>query len=94
MSDVDFLRRRITLSRNAPTVRGAVVLGSLKGNKSRVLVVPSFVTDAIAAAVVGKGRSELIWPAQRGGYQVNQDIALGWRTRWRGAARPIRRFRA
>ena len=68
VSDVDFLRRRISLWRNAVTVGSQVVVGTLKGNKDRTVVLPEFVIDAIAAAAVGKGRDELLWPAASGGY--------------------------
>jgi integrase len=68
VSDVDFLRRRITLHRNAVKVGGTFEVGSLKSNKNRTVVVPSFVTDALAVACESKGRDELIWPSTSGGY--------------------------
>jgi Phage integrase family len=41
VADVDFLRRRIELHRNAVTVNGKVVVGTLKGGKARTVVVPA-----------------------------------------------------
>jgi integrase len=66
--DVDFLRRRISLHCNAVTVGSQVVVGTLKGNKNRTVVVPGFVVDAIAVTAAGKDRGELLWPATNGGY--------------------------
>ena len=68
VSDVDFLRRRVQLHRNAPTVGATVIVGSLKANRNRVVALPGFVVDAIAATAAGKDRDELLWPAARGGY--------------------------
>jgi integrase len=67
--DVDFLHRRVTLHRNAVTVGGTVIVGTLKGNKSRTVVLPAFVIEAIARTAEGKHREKLLWPALRGGYQ-------------------------
>lgn len=66
--DVDFLRRRISLHRNAVTVGSRVVLGTLKGNKTRHVVLPQFVIDAIAATAIGEDRDGLLWPSRNGGY--------------------------
>jgi integrase len=66
--DIDFLRRRIELHRNAVKVGGKFVLGSLKGNKNRTVVVPEFVVKALARTAEGKDRDELLWPSTSGGY--------------------------
>ena len=66
--DIDFLRRRIALHRNVVRVRSQFVVGSLKSNKNRTVVVPAFVMDALAATAVGKGREDLLWIAPHGGY--------------------------
>jgi hypothetical protein len=66
--DVDFLRRRIELHRNVVRVRSQFVVGSLKSNKNRTVVVPAFVMTALAASAAGKGREELLWTAPYGGY--------------------------
>jgi integrase len=50
------------------TVGSQVVVGTLKGNKDRAVVLPEFVIDAIAVTAVGRGRDELLWPAASGGY--------------------------
>jgi integrase len=66
--DVDFLRRRIELHRNAVQVGSEIIVGTLKSNTSRTVVLPAFVIDALAETAKGKGRDELLWPSRSGGY--------------------------
>ncbi len=66
--DVDFLRRRVDLHRNAVMVGGQVFVGSLKSGKSRTVALPAFVADALAQTAQGKGRDDLLWPSRSGGY--------------------------
>ena len=67
--DIDFLRRRVALHRNATEVRGKMIVGSLKTNKNRVVALPEFVVEAMAQSAEGKGREDLLWPNPSGGYQ-------------------------
>jgi integrase len=60
-SDIDWLRCRVNLTRNAVMVGGKVITGPLKGGRNRTLAVPRFVTDALAQTAAGKGRDELLW---------------------------------
>ena len=66
--DVDFLRRRIELHRNAVMVGGRVMVGTLKTDKNRTVAVPAFVIEALARDRRGKGRDDLLWPSPSGGY--------------------------
>jgi integrase len=68
IGDVDFLRRRIELHRNAVQVGTKVVVGTLKSNENRTVVLPKFVIDALAETAKGKGRDDLLWPTASGGY--------------------------
>jgi integrase len=68
VADIDFLRRRVALHENAVAVGGRTYVGTLKSGRSRSLALPVFVVDELAATCAGKGRDELIWPAQDGGY--------------------------
>jgi integrase len=68
VDDVDFLRRRIDLHRNAVQVGNKVIVGTLKSNKNRTVVLPGFVIDALARTAKGKGRDDLLWPTASGGY--------------------------
>jgi integrase len=64
--DIDWLRCRITLTRNAVMVADHVEMGGLKGHKSRVVVVPRFVIAALSETAAGKGREELLWSTAAG----------------------------
>ncbi|MCI4675285.1 tyrosine-type recombinase/integrase [Candidatus Mycolicibacterium alkanivorans] len=64
VGDVDFLRRKILVHKNA--TGGSVE--SLKGGEHRTLAVAKYVVDELATTVAGKGRDELIWPSSTGGY--------------------------
>jgi integrase len=66
--DVDFLRRRIELHRNAVKVGRQFAVGSLKSNKSRTVALPGFVIDALAQSAKGKDRDDLLWPSAAGSY--------------------------
>ena len=68
VGDVDFLRRRIELHRDAVAVGSTIVVGTLKSNKNRMVVVPEFVIDALAETAKGKEREDLLWPTASGGY--------------------------
>ena len=47
------------LHRNAVNVNGTTVVGSLKSNKNRVVVLPGFVIDTLSEIARGKGRDDL-----------------------------------
>jgi integrase len=64
--DVDFLRRRITLTENAVTVGGQVYTGTLKTGKARTVALPAFVLDALSEACAGKDRDALLWSTRTG----------------------------
>jgi len=68
VGDVNFLRRRIELHRNAVQVGTRVVIGTLKSNENRTVVLPRFVIDALAETAKGKGREDLLWSRASGGY--------------------------
>jgi integrase len=66
--DVDFLRRRVELHRNAVYVGPGMAIGTLKSGKSRTVVLPAFVVDELAQTAEGKERDDLLWPSRTGGY--------------------------
>jgi integrase len=76
--DVDFLRRRIELHENAVTVGRHTHVGTLKSGKSRRVALAGFVVDELAATCEGKGRDELIWPSQTGGYLGPPSSTESW----------------
>ena len=76
--DVDFLRRRVELHRNAVTLTGRVAVGTLKSGKARTVPLAAFVVDELAATCAGKGRDELIWPSGTGGYLPPPGATRSW----------------
>lgn len=71
VSDIDFQERRVALHTSIVRTDSGFVAGTLKSNKNRVVVLPSFVADALAGTCDGKARDDLLWPSATGGY-------LGW----------------
>lgn len=78
VADVDFLRRRVALHRNAVKVGGEFVVGSLKSNKNRTVALPAFVIDALAQTANGKGRDDLLWASSSGGYLAPPSSVGSW----------------
>ena len=76
--DVDFLRRRVNLHRNAVTLTGEVAVGTLKSGKARTVPLAGFVVDELAATCRGKGRDELIWGSRSGGYLPPPGATRSW----------------
>ena len=76
--DIDFLRRRVDLHRNAVYVGNGMAVGTLKTNKNRTVTLPAFVTDALAQTAQGKGREDLLWPSRTGGYLMTPSSADSW----------------
>jgi integrase len=68
VADVDMLRRRIHVRRNAVDVGGDVAVGTPKTHERRTVQLPRFLIDPLAAACRGKGRDDIVFPAARGGY--------------------------
>lgn len=78
VSDIDFLRRRIHLHRNAVQVGSKIVVGTLKSNKNRTVMLPNFVFDALAETAKGKDRDDLLWPSASGGYMGPPASKQSW----------------
>ena len=76
--DVDFLRRRVELHRNAVYVGAGFAVGSLKCNKSRTVVLPAFVVDALAQTAEGKRPRRSAVAVTVGGYLVPPSSADSW----------------
>jgi integrase len=78
VSDIEFLRRRIGLHRNAVTVGRHTYVGTLKSGKNRTVVLPQFVIDALAQTAEGRGRDDLLWPSATGGYLAPPSSSDSW----------------
>ena len=55
-----------------------IVVGTLKANKNRIVVLPEFVIDALAQTAKGKGRNDLLWPSASGGYMGAPASTESW----------------
>jgi integrase len=78
VSDVDWLRRRVSLHRNAVVIGREVHVGSLKSGKNRTVVLPQFVVDALSQTAEGKHRDALLWPSQTGSYLAPPAARESW----------------
>lgn len=61
VQDVNVLRRRITVRRNAVTVGYEVKIGTPKTHESRVVAVPRFVMDMLVPLMDGKAQDAWVW---------------------------------
>ncbi|MGJ4108517.1 tyrosine-type recombinase/integrase [Corynebacterium macclintockiae] len=64
--DVNVLRSRLSIERNAVTVGTEVVVGTPKSHERREVIVPASVMRLIEARMVGKGPDGLLWPRRDG----------------------------
>lgn len=79
--DLDMLRRRLLVRQNAVEVGSAVVVGTPKSHKQRMVPFPRFLAEPLAAACEGKGADELVFPGEGGEYlrRTRTDAASrGW----------------
>lgn len=68
VADVDTLRRRIHVRRNAVNVGGAIEVGTPKTHERRTIPLPRFLVEPMAAACRSKSRDGIVFPAAGGGY--------------------------
>jgi integrase len=78
VSDVDWLRRRVSLHRNAVVIGRECHVGSLKSGKNRTVALPQFVVDALSVTAEGKGRDDLLWPNENGSYLAPPAARESW----------------
>lgn len=64
--DVNILRRRITVERNAVTVGTEVVVGTPKTHERRTVIMPGSVARLLEPVLEGKGPDDLLWPRRDG----------------------------
>jgi integrase len=67
VSDLDLLRRRLSVSRSATEVRGTIEMGTPKNGKGRLVGVPMFLADGLSTYVATIPRDGLLFPDERGG---------------------------
>ncbi|OLT55825.1 hypothetical protein BJF89_13645 [Corynebacterium sp. CNJ-954] len=66
VKDVDFKRRRISITRNAVTVKQKIVIGTTKAGENRTVAVPAEVLNDLKDRVKGKSPDDLLWHRNNG----------------------------
>ncbi|MCZ1075045.1 tyrosine-type recombinase/integrase [Rhodococcus sp. A5(2022)] len=84
VSDLDMLRRRVNVSRNAVQVGAHIAVGTTKSNKPRSIPIPRFLLEELAEQVRAKERHDLVFPGPDGAYLRRPNSERGW---FRAAAR-------
>jgi integrase len=75
VADVDMLRRRISVHRNAVNVGGQVVVGTPKTHAERSVVFPRFLVEPLAGACEEKGRDGVVFPNRFGHYATPPGVS-------------------
>ena len=75
VADVDMLRRRISVHRNAVNVGGQIVVGTPKTHAQRTVVFPRFLVEPLAGACEGKGRDGVVFPNRFGHYATPPGVS-------------------
>ena len=78
VADVDTLRRRIHVRRNAVNVGGIVEIGTPKTHERRTVPLPRFLVEPLAAACRGKGRDDILFPSVVDGGYAKPPGAKTW----------------
>ncbi len=79
--DIEFLRRRLSVSENAVQLGVWHAVGPTKGRKARSVPVPAFVLDALAVQCKDKAPGDLVFAGRDGGYLPRPKSSNGWFTR-------------
>lgn len=80
--DVEFLRRRLSVSENAVQIGTQHAVGPTKGRKARSVPVPGFVLDELSVQCRGKAAGGLVFARRDGdGYLPRPKSSNGWFTR-------------
>lgn len=76
--DIEFLRRRLSVSENAVQLGVRHAVGPTKGRKALSVPVPQFVLDELSVQCKDKARDELVFPGRDGGYLPRPKSSTGW----------------
>lgn len=76
--DVEFLRRRLSVSENAVQLGVNHAVGPTKGRKARSVPVPAFVLDELSMQCQGKAVADLVFPGPDGRYLPRPKSSAGW----------------
>jgi integrase len=75
VADIDMLRRRISVHRNAVNVGGQIVVGTPKTHAQRSVVFPRFLVEPLAGACERKGRDGVVFPNRFGYYATPPGVS-------------------
>jgi integrase len=76
--DLDLLRKRGTVSENAVQVGSTIHVGTTKAHKQRSVPLPAFLLPYLARQCEGRGREDLLFPGDDGGYLQRPHTESGW----------------
>ena len=76
--DVEFLRRRLTVSENAVQLGTRHAVGPTKGRQARSVPVPQFVLDELSVQCKDKVPGDLVFGGRDGGYLQRPKSSTGW----------------
>lgn len=76
--DVEFLRRRLSVSENAVQLGVSHAVGPTKGRKARSVPVPEFVLNELSAQCKDKAPTDLVFSGRDGGYLPRPKSLGGW----------------
>jgi integrase len=76
--DVEFLRRRLSVSENAVQMGARHAVGPTKGRKARSVPVPAFVLEELSPLCKDKRGADLVFPGPDGGYLHRPKTQTGW----------------
>ncbi|MEN4449995.1 tyrosine-type recombinase/integrase, partial [Mycobacterium sp. SM3041] len=71
VADIDMLRRKIHVRRNAVNVGGRVVVGTPKTHERRTITLPKFLVELLAPTCQGKGRDSIVFGTDNGTYPMS-----------------------
>ncbi|OHU35712.1 site-specific integrase [Mycobacteroides chelonae] len=78
VKDIEFLRRRISVHRNAVWVGSEVKIGETKGKEARSVPVPEFVLTKLAEQCKDKEPDDLLFPNSEGTFRGINSPKRGW----------------
>ncbi len=77
-SDVDLMRRRITVQRAVVDLGGKLILGTPKSHQEREVPVPKFLAELLAHELHGRTADDPAFPSPRGGFLRNYSFRRQW----------------
>ncbi|ORJ52595.1 tyrosine-type recombinase/integrase [Mycobacterium simiae] len=78
VKDIEFLRRRLSISENAVQLGVTHAVGPTKGRKERSVPVPAFVLNELSVQCQGKNPEDLVFPGSDGQYLPRPKSSGGW----------------